>query len=240
VAAAAGGVLVLAGAAVWLALRPAAAPEAPPTPPAAAPVAAAVRPPVLEGWYRGADEPLPPAPCQVSPPAAGALAAAVAQARAPAQGLAELSAGGRALASAEERFVEASLRLGAGGGAREAAETAAGCAGFAAAQNLAGKVALQEGRAEDALRWFSAAEASAPGYFKPRFNRALALLKAGKAPDAAPLLEALATEAPNRGEVHFALGHARTALGQVDSAKAAFCRAHGLGVADAAAGCGIP
>ncbi len=174
----------------------------------------------LDRWYASVGDPPPPESCRATGPALEALAAAVAT-KAP--------VAASASAAEEERFVAASL-AGDDRTVRAEAEAAAACVGFAAAENLAGKIALKEDRLDDALRWFQAAEAHAADFVKPRFNRALVLLKRGN-PDALALLESLAVAPDARAEVFLVLGHARTAAGSAEQAQLSYCRARDLGSA---------
>lgn len=180
----------------------------------------------LDRWYASVGDPPPPESCRATGPALEALAAAVAT---------KVPVSASASASAEERFVAASLASD-DRPVRAEAEAAAACVGFAAAENLAGKVALKEDRLDDALRWFQAAEAHAADFVKPRFNRALVLLKRGN-PEALALFESLAAGPDARAEVFLVLGHARTAAGSAEQAQLAYCRARDLGSAAAAALC---
>jgi len=192
------------------------------------------RPSQLDGWYVGNRDPLPPSACRADDRQARRLGEAVAQS--PERALPLLADAGEV--SAEGRFVRAIL---AGASARAAdRELAAGCEGFAAAQNLAGKAALQAGETDAALAWFEKALASQPDYFKPAFNKALALLQQGRTADGTNLLISLRGRHPDDGDVDFALGHALAATGRGDEARAAFCRAAAHGIQAAAERCAAP
>jgi hypothetical protein len=125
------------------------------------------------------------------------------------------------------------------------------CTGFAAAENLAGRMAaIAQDWKESAAHYTRAAEL-APKFWKPLFNLGLIHLQQRHVDEAVPLLERAAELAPDAGDVSLFLGHAyaaRAAAAQAagreqdatadrERAKAAWCRARERGAPQAAAFC---
>ena len=73
--------------------------------------------------------------------------------------------------SPESAFVMGKAQSYAGQSAATALSAATSCAGFAAAENLAGTIASREGRTDEADLHFLAAIAASASFAKPRFNR---------------------------------------------------------------------
>lgn len=117
------------------------------------------------------------------------------------------------------------------------------CKDFAAAENLAGRMAaLAQDLKESAAHYQRAAELDAR-FWKPRFNLGLIALQQQRAEEAVQFLERAAELAPEVSEVSLFLGHAYAARSQAsqsagkqeettadrDRAKAAWCRARQKG-----------
>lgn len=185
---------------------------------------------IIAEWYVKRDDLRPPESCSAK--GEGMIKLAFVVGLDAKKGMEALTADGRKL-SPEEQFVQAVLITEAAGSARDFAESAARCPGFAAAQNLAGRLALKDGRPDRARTFFEAATLSRPDYLKPRFNMTLAMMAQGDFVEAGQRLEELALLMPNRGEVQSALATARAAVGKAEAAREAWCRAATLGVAEA-------
>jgi tetratricopeptide (TPR) repeat protein len=117
------------------------------------------------------------------------------------------------------------------------------CKDFAAAENLAGRMAaLAQDWKESAAHYQRAAELDAR-FWKPRFNLGLIYLQQQRVEEAVPLLERAAELAPELAELSLFLGHAyasRAAAAQAsgkqeeasadrERAKSAWCRARQKG-----------
>jgi hypothetical protein len=152
---------------------------------------------------------------------------------------------------AEGWFYVAKASLLAGSPDTAAMSAALDCQGFAAAENLAGRMAaLAQDMKESAAHYALAAELE-PKFWKPRFNLGLIHLQQKRLDEAVPLLERAAELAPDVADVSLFLGHAyaaRAAASQASGqeqeatadrgrAKAAYCRAREQGAALAAALC---
>jgi len=198
--------------------------------------AAAVSPPsfaMLDPIYAKRGEPPPPASCR-NPTEAEALAPVAEDW----QALSLL-----ALSSAEADYLLARAIF-----ERQAADKASGaftiprdidprptnahatrCAGFAAAQSLAGKIAVSDGKLDEAEKRFQLALAAAPDFQNARFNLGAVYLKQGKKEQGVLELEHVLKAEPNRADAHLLLGIALEALGKPDEAKPHFCAADKLG-----------
>jgi len=125
------------------------------------------------------------------------------------------------------------------------------CKDFAAAENLAGRMAaLAQDWKESAAHYQRAAELEAR-FWKPRFNLGLIYLQQQRPEEAVPLLERAAELAPNIAELSLFLGHAyasRAAALQAsgrneeasadrERAKASWCRARTQGSSQATLFC---
>jgi eukaryotic-like serine/threonine-protein kinase len=206
----------------------------------------------LDASYAASHEPAPPGQCQER--AAGRLAKLVAASshlgdsvpdamRAQEGGAALAALEGAGGDSAEGAYVQAKALLQAGQGAAQPLSAATACAGFAAAQNLAGNVALKEGRREAAEAFYRAAADAAPGFAKPRFSRAVLEFQQGRVDEAIGLLDAAIALQPDFAEAHYALakvheskGIASQRLGdeslaaqEAAAAKRSYCKALELG-----------
>lgn len=213
------GVVVLGGAgAAFLATRPAAVSAA-----AADPFVA------LDAVYAKWVEPVPPAPCR-SPKEAPLLAGS------PADLLAlEALPQGR---SAEAWYLIARAQFEQRKDALEAAKKAQACAGFAAALNLMGKIALREKRPDDALPNFQAALDAAPTFFNARYNLGMRLLTTpGRVMEGVAELKRLTAADPKFADAHYFLGMAYEGQGMGAEAKASFCAALANGREDARSRC---
>jgi hypothetical protein len=151
----------------------------------------------------------------------------------------------------EGAFYVAKASLLAGHPDAAAMSQALECKGFAAAENLAGKMAaLTQDWKESMAHYQRAAELDA-GFWKPRFNLGLIHLQQQRGEEAVPLLERAAELAPEDGDISLFLGHAYAARAMAaqtagkqeeattdrNRAKAAWCRALQKGSRQAAAFC---
>lgn len=181
----------------------------------------------LDAKYLQWEEPVPPASCR-DEQGASALA-----------GIATDPVQLRALArkSAEANYLLARALYDQKEPGGEALTAATGCAGFAAAHNLAGKFAIAEKKLPEAEASFRAALDAAPNYQKARFNLALLLLKTQKVSEGVAELKTITAAEPKNADAFFFLGVALDGQGQKDDAKKEFCVAAGLGHPDAKARC---
>jgi hypothetical protein len=151
----------------------------------------------------------------------------------------------------EGAFYVAKASLLAGHPDAAAMSQALECKGFAAAENLAGKMAaLTQDWKESMAHYQRAAELDA-GFWKPRFNLGLIHLQQQRGEEAVPLMERAAELAPEDGDISLFLGHAYAARAMAaqtagkqeeattdrNRAKAAWCRALQKGSRQAAAFC---
>jgi tetratricopeptide (TPR) repeat protein len=148
-------------------------------------------------------------------------------------------------------FLVARASLLAGHPDAAAMSSALECKDFAAAENLAGRMAALSQDWEQSAAHYARAAELAPSFWKPRFNLGLIHLRQQHAEQAVPMLERAAELAPEEGEVALFLGHAyksRAAAAQaaghaeeaatdLERAQAAWCRAKEHGAAQAAALC---
>jgi tetratricopeptide (TPR) repeat protein len=215
----------------------------------------------LDALYAELGEPVPPAECQEQDPQA--LAALLAVAPRLSERVPEATRAQEATTALENlrargkgwrpegwlHIARASLLAGTPDAA--AMSSALGCSGFAAAENLAGRMAaLAQDWTESAAHYTRAAELDAR-FWKPRFNLGLIHLQQKRVEDAVPLLEQAAGLAPEVAEIPLFLGHAYAARAAVaqgsgreqeatadrERAKEAWCRARERGSPQAAALC---
>jgi tetratricopeptide (TPR) repeat protein len=216
----------------------------------------------LDAFYAQNGEPVPPQPCQEKEP--HALTALLEAAprfsdKVPeATRVQEATAALEALRArgkpwgAEGSFLVARASLLAGHPDAAALSAALECKDFAAAENLAGRMAaLGQDWKESAAHYSRAAEL-APRFWKPPFNLGLLLLHEKRVAEAVPLLERAAELAPEVAEIPLYLGHAyaaraaalqaegrgEAATGDRERAKAAWCRARDRGAVQGKALCG--
>ncbi len=198
-------VLAAAGLGVYLATRP--TPIAKDEPPVFA---------ALDALYPKWDEPLPPGPCR-SPSEAPLLGAHPEE-------LAALEALPKNR-SAEAWYLIARAQTEQKVDAKEALNQALGCPGFAAALNLAGKIAVREQRFDDATPKFIAALESAPNFHKARFNLGMLHLTQGRLKEGESELKKVTHANPKYGDAHFGLGMFYDGQNRKEEAKAEFCAA---------------
>jgi tetratricopeptide (TPR) repeat protein len=212
------GVLLTAGGGLFFGIR-AMSPHVAPAPSFAA----------LDGLYAIWNEPLPPAACR-----------SVAEANLLGSRFSELAAleALPATRSAEAWYLIARERVERKQNATEAATKALGCAGFAAAFNLAGKIAVKDGRLSDALPSFQAALDAAPDFHNARFNLALLHLKEGRTAEGASELKRITAADPKYADAHFFLGLAYEGQQRADDARHEFCAAFDNGKTEAKERCG--
>ena len=199
-------------------------------------VATSTRPQELDRWYEQTRDPSPPEPCRASADLWAKLVPALADSPSGIAAVKDLSTS--PLASQPEVAYVLATRLAASSERpRALAERAAACDGFAAAQNLAGKLAFQDEKFEEALALLGKSIEASPTYVKPRFNRGLIRLKLGRVAEAVPDFEFAAKSEPAKADIQFGFGHALLAAGRNADATAAFCRARELGLEEAGALC---
>jgi hypothetical protein len=119
----------------------------------------------------------------------------------------------------------------------DALKKALACPGFAAAENLEGRISLQEKRFDEARKHFLAAIAAAPGFVNARFNLALMFVQSGDLESARDRLDHLITENPSFGEAYFVRAAVLQAKGDHSAAATDACTASKLGVDKAKAEC---
>jgi hypothetical protein len=218
----------------------------------------------LDALYAETGEPLPPVACQEQEAVALAALLGVAprlsdklsddaRTREATTALETLRARGQGW-HAEGWFQVARASLLAGHPDTAAMSKALACSDFAAAENLAGRMAaLAQDWKESAAHYTRAAEL-APAFWKPRFNLGLIQLQQQRVDEAVPLLERAAELAPGVADIPLFLGHAyaaRAAAAQASGrtqeatedrarAKASWCRARERGAPQAAVLCKQP
>lgn len=119
----------------------------------------------------------------------------------------------------------------------EALTRALGCSNFAAAENLAGRIALSEKNWDEARKHFLAAIAAAPSFLNARFNLALMFVQSGDLDSARDRLDNLLKENPSFGEALFVRAAVLQAKGDLPGAKADACAAAKLGIEKAKPEC---
>lgn len=110
-----------------------------------------------------------------------------------------------------------------------ALEQALSCPGFAAAQHLAGRIAVREGRLTDAQKYYEAARASAPQWVDNRADLAGLLVTTNQHDAAWPEVESLITAAPDDPVAYLLRGVLKDAKGDKPGAAMDLCRATKLG-----------
>ncbi|WP_224248202.1 tetratricopeptide repeat protein [Hyalangium gracile] len=206
-------------------------------------------------------EPVPPAACQEQD--AAALTALLEVAPGLSDRIPEMSRAGKAAEVLETLrargkawrpegwFHVARASLLAGHPDTAAMSAALECQGFAAAENLAGRMAALAQDWKESVAHYERAAALDANFWKPRFNLGLIHLQAQRAEQAVPLLEKAAELAPDVAEISLFLGHAYAARagsaqaagrdGEANTdrmrAKAAWCRARDRGAPQAGALC---
>jgi hypothetical protein len=213
------GVAVLAGIG-FLVTRPPATVTTPPQEPGASPFVK------LDALYAGWKEPVPPVACR-RPEDAPRLSAVATDATA----LALVDP------SPEASYLLARATWDKDGTRHPSFERALGCPGFAAAFNLAGRMALKNKDVDQARRHFLAAVAAAPTFINARFNLALLLLQAGELDEAKDKLDFLISDQPTFGDPYLLRAAIFELKGDVPAAGRDACEAARLGVEKAKAEC---
>ncbi|MDX2014528.1 MAG: tetratricopeptide repeat protein [Myxococcaceae bacterium] len=212
------GLAVLAGVGVLVTRPP------PPTPTAPLPVASPFA--KLDAVYAGWKEPAPPIACR-RPDDAARLAA--------------IATDPTALAlvdpTPESAYLLSRATWEQDGTRHPSLERALGCPGFAAAFNLAGRIALKARDVDQARRHFIASVAAAPSFVNARFNLALLLLQAGELDEARDKLDRLITDQPDFGEPFLLRAAILELKGDTTRAGQDACEAARLGVEKAKAEC---
>jgi hypothetical protein len=132
----------------------------------------------------------------------------------------------------------------------EAMNKALLCTHFAAAENLAGRMAVANENLKEAVERFTRAAELDARFWKPRYNLGLLYLRLPRLDNAVLWLERAVESAPQVAEIHFRLGEAYAARAGSDEAsrgqeaaadreraRASFCRAKERGHPEAAARC---
>ncbi|HYO55034.1 hypothetical protein [Archangium sp.] len=215
----------------------------------------------LDALYAENTEPPPPPDCQETDPRA--LVVLLEMAPKLSERVPEEARGREALAalpalrawgphwSPEGWFHVARASLLAGHPDAEAMNKALLCTHFAAAENLAGRMAVANENLKEAVeRLMRAAELDAR-FWKPRYNLGLLYLRLPRLDKAVLWLERAVESAPDIAEIHFRLGeayaaraesagssgHDKEAAADRSLAQASFCRAKERGHPEAAALC---
>jgi Flp pilus assembly protein TadD len=170
----------------------------------------------LDALYLKWDEPLPPGPCR-SPSEAPILGSHCEELT-----VLEALPTNR---SAEAWYLVARAQTEQKLNAQEALDQALGCPGFAAALNLAGRIAVLEQRFDDATPKFIAALEATPNFHKARFNLGMLHLTQGRLADGERELKKVTTARPKYGDAHFGLGMFYDGQNRKEEAKAEFCLA---------------
>lgn len=118
-----------------------------------------------------------------------------------------------------------------------ALDKALGCPNFAAASNLAGRVALSAQDFDQARKHFLAAIAAAPSFLNARYNLALMYIQSKDYDSAKDKLDNLIAETPDFGEAYLLRAALVQLKGDAASAKSDACMAAKLGVEKAKAEC---
>lgn len=118
-----------------------------------------------------------------------------------------------------------------------ALERALACPGFAAAANLAGRIAMTGKDFDGARRHFLSAIAASPSFLNARFNLALMFIQSGDLESARDRLSNLIAEHPDFGEPYLLRAAVDELKGSLESAKQDACKASALGVEKARAEC---
>jgi predicted Zn-dependent protease len=174
---------------------------------------------LLDPVYAKRHEPVPPEPCRLASEAN--LLAPVAE---DAKALDPLQ-----LKSPEAHYLLARAQFDAKQPVAAALAPALGCNGFSAAQSLSGKIAVSEGRLDDAVKSFQLALAASPEFQNARFNLGAVYLKQGKKDEGVQALDQVVKAEPSRADAQLLLGVALEAQGKADEAKVHFCEADKLG-----------
>ncbi|PTL78015.1 tetratricopeptide repeat protein [Vitiosangium sp. GDMCC 1.1324] len=133
----------------------------------------------------------------------------------------------------------------------EAMNKALLCTNFAAAENLAGRMAVANQNLKEAVERFTRASELDARFWKPRYNLGFLYLKLPRTEQAVSWLERAVESAPNVAEIHLKLGeayamrareaqdsgHAQEATADLQRAQSAWCQAKKLGHPEAATLC---
>lgn len=154
--------------------------------------------------------------------------------------------------SPEGWFHVARASLLAGNPDAEAMNKALLCTNFAAAENLAARVAVSHGNVKEAVDRLTRAAELNPRFWQPRYNLGLLYSRVPRMDQAVMWLERAVESAPEVAEIHFELGNAYAAraqeaarasnrgaqaLADQERARSSWCRAKQLGHPKAAELC---
>ncbi len=177
----------------------------------------------LDAVYAERGEPVPPAACR-KPSEADALAKK-------ADDLPALEA--IKDPSPEASYLAARLQVENGIDAMAATTRALSCKGFAAAYNVAGKIAVKDNRFADALPSYRAAVDLDPDFNNARYNLGLLYLQKGEVQQGIRELQRVVEKDKKFTDAFFVLGVAYEQTKQPAEARAAFCEAFKQGKTEA-------
>jgi hypothetical protein len=180
----------------------------------------------LDALYSAWKEPVPPATCRRVEDAPRLAAIAT-----------DVTALGVVDANPESAYLLARATFEKDRSRHPALDKALACPGFAAASNLAGRVALAQKDYEQARKHFLAAIAAAPTFLNARFNLALMFVQAGDLDSAKDRLDNLLADNPDFGDALLVRAGIAQLKGDHGAAKADACKAAKLGLEKAKAEC---
>lgn len=181
----------------------------------------------LDALYASWKEPVPPAECRRVEDAPK---------------LAAIATDATALGVVEPQNAEAAYLLARATYEKDrsrhpALDKALACTNFAAASNLAGRIALSQKDFDNARKGFLAAIAAAPSFINARFNLALMYIQSGDLDSAKDRLDNLISENPDFGEPYLVRAGIAQLKGNAAAAKQDACAAAKLGVEKAKVEC---
>lgn len=181
----------------------------------------------LDALYASWKEPVPPAECRRVEDAPK---------------LAAIATDATALGVVEPQNAEAAYLLARATYEKDrsrhpALDKALACTNFAAASNLAGRIALSQKDFDNARKGFLAAIAAAPSFINARFNLALMYIQSGDLDSAKDRLDNLISENPDFGEPYLVRAGIAQLKGNAAAARQDACAAAKLGVEKAKVEC---
>lgn len=180
----------------------------------------------LDALYASWKEPVPPASCRRVEDAPRLAAIAT-----------DVTALGVVDANPESSYLLARATFERDRSRSPALEKALACPNFAAASNLAGRLALAEKDVDQARRFFLAAIAASPSFLNARYNLALIYVQSKDFEAAKDKLDNLIAEAPDFGEAYLLRAVVVQVQGDAPATKKDICMAAKLGVEKAKAEC---
>jgi len=180
----------------------------------------------LDALYGSWKEPVPPASCRRVEDAPRLAAIAT-----------DVTALGVVDANPESSYLLARATFERDRSRSPALEKALACPNFAAASNLAGRLALAEKDVDQARKFFLAAIAASPSFLNARYNLALIYVQSKDFEAAKDKLDNLIAEAPDFGEAYLLRAVVVQVQGDAPATKKDICMAAKLGVEKAKAEC---